>query len=44
EKIDEFIEWLESANIDPTIKSLNEKCLEIKEDSLKYLLYYSATK
>ncbi len=38
EKIDEFIEWLESANIDPTIKSLNEKCLEIKEDSLEYLL------
>ena len=37
EKIDEFIEWLESANIDPTIKSLNEKCLEIKEDSLEYL-------
>ncbi|MTL35048.1 glutamyl-tRNA reductase, partial [Turicibacter sanguinis] len=28
---------LELANIDPTIQSLNEKCLEIKSDSLDYL-------
>lgn len=37
DKIDDFIIWLDSANIDPTIKSLNEKCHEIKEDSLDYL-------
>ena len=36
-KIEEFLQWLELANIDPTIQSLNEKCLEIKSDSLDYL-------
>lgn len=36
-KIEEFLQWLELVNIDPTIQSLNEKCLEIKSDSLDYL-------
>ena len=31
-KIEEFLQWLELANIDPTIQSLNEKCLEIKKN------------
>ena len=37
EKIKEFEIWIESANIDPTIKSLNQKCVEIKEDTLDYI-------
>ncbi len=37
EKIDEFIEWLDSIKIDPTIESLNDKCLEIREDTLEYI-------
>lgn len=37
DRINEFLTWLDTANIDPTIQSLNEKCLEIKKDSLDYL-------
>ena len=37
EKINEFIEWSESIEIDPTIESLNDKCLEIREDTLDYI-------
>lgn len=37
ESIDEFIQWLDSTHIDPTIESLNEKCDEIKEDTLDYI-------
>lgn len=37
EKIIEFIEWLDSSKIDPTIESLNDKCLEIREDTLEYI-------
>ncbi|WP_195941042.1 glutamyl-tRNA reductase [Romboutsia sp. 1001713B170131_170501_G6] len=37
ESIDEFIEWLDSTNIDPTIESLNERCDEIREDTLDYI-------
>ena len=33
-KIDEFVEWLDLTFIDPTIQSLNSKCIEIKEDTL----------
>lgn len=36
-KIDEFIEWEEVSTIDPTIKSLNKKCADIKEDTLDYI-------
>lgn len=36
-KVDEFIEWLDSADIDPTIQSLNEKCFEIRQDTLDYI-------
>ena len=37
DRINEFLTWLDTADIDPTIQSLNEKCLEIKKDSLDYL-------
>lgn len=37
EKIKEFIEWIDSIQIDPTIESLNDKCLEIREDTLDYI-------
>ncbi len=37
ESIDEFVEWLDSTNIDPTIESLNERCDEIREDTLDYI-------
>ena len=37
EKIKEFTEWVESIQIDPTIESLNDKCLEIREDTLDYI-------
>ena len=36
-KIDEFTEWLDLTFIDPTIQSLNSKCIEIKEDTLDYI-------
>ena len=37
EKIQEFITWEEMSDIDPTIKCLNKKCAEIKEDTLEYI-------
>lgn len=36
-KIDELTEWLDLTFIDPTIQSLNSKCIEIKEDTLEYI-------
>ncbi len=36
-KINEFIEWLDLTFMDPTIQSLNSKCIEIKEDTLEYI-------
>ena len=36
-KIDEVTEWLDLTFIDPTIQSLNSKCIEIKEDTLEYI-------
>lgn len=35
--INEFMEWVDSTEIDPTIESLNDKCLEIREDTLDYI-------
>jgi glutamyl-tRNA reductase len=35
--INEFMEWVDSTQIDPTIESLNDKCLEIREDTLDYI-------
>ena len=32
-----FMEWLELTSLDLTIKSLNDRCLEIQENSLNYL-------
>ncbi len=37
EKIEEFKEWLETIKIDPTIQSLNDKCADIREDTLDYI-------
>ncbi|WP_434798445.1 glutamyl-tRNA reductase [Terrisporobacter vanillatitrophus] len=37
EKIKEFIIWQDISNIDPTIQSLNNKCTEIKYDTLDYI-------
>ncbi|QQY79552.1 glutamyl-tRNA reductase [Keratinibaculum paraultunense] len=37
EDVKEFIEWMESIKVDPVLKSLNERCLEIKEDTMKYI-------
>lgn len=37
EKIEEFHEWLETIKIDPTIQSLNDKCSDIREDTLDYI-------
>lgn len=36
-KINEFYEWLDLTFIDPTIQSLNSKCIEIKQDTLEYI-------
>ncbi|MGL6106607.1 glutamyl-tRNA reductase [Romboutsia sp.] len=38
QKIEEFLVWEDSIYIDPTIESLNDKCLEIREDTLDYIL------
>lgn len=37
ESIDEFISWLHMTKIDPTIKSLHERCTEIESDTMNYL-------
>lgn len=37
DSINEFTEWIDSTQIDPTIESLNDKCLEIREDTLDYI-------
>ena len=37
EKIAEFNEWLDTIKIDPTIQSLNDKCSDIREDTLDYI-------
>ena len=37
EKIVEFNEWLDTIKIDPTIQSLNDKCSDIREDTLDYI-------
>ena len=36
-KVIEFIKWLDSSNIDPVIESLNDKYLEIRENTLSYI-------
>lgn len=37
DKVEEFIVWSDSIKVDPVIKSLNEKCKEIEEDTLNYI-------
>ncbi len=37
DKINEFEDWIEVISIDPTIESLNDKCVEIRNDTLNYI-------
>lgn len=37
DNMNEFLEWMKSIKVDPTIKSLNEKCEEIEKDTLEYI-------
>ncbi len=37
ESIEEFQDWMKSIKVDPTIKSLHEKCEEIEKDTLGYI-------
>lgn len=37
DKVEEFNNWLKAIKIDPTIQSLNDKCLDIREDTLDYI-------
>lgn len=37
ESIKDFIEWEELTQTDHTIQSLNDKCMEIREDTLEYI-------
>ena len=36
-KVTEFIKWLDSSNIDPVIELLNDKYLEIRENTISYI-------
>ncbi|HLR34192.1 MAG TPA: glutamyl-tRNA reductase [Tissierellales bacterium] len=35
--VDEFVEWMGSIRVDPVLKSLNERCSDIKEDTMEYI-------
>lgn len=35
--VEEFVEWMGSTRVDPVLKSLNERCLDIKEDTMDYI-------
>lgn len=37
DKIEAFIDWMDALEIDPTIHSLNERCFEIRQDTLDYI-------
>ena len=37
DNMSDFLEWMKSIKVDPTIKSLNEKCEEIEKDTLEYI-------
>lgn len=37
DSISEFINWMKTIKVDPTIKSLNERCLDIEKDTLDYI-------
>lgn len=37
DNITEFIDWMKTIKVDPTIKSLNERCLDIEKDTLDYI-------
>lgn len=35
--VKEFIEWMGSIKVDPVLKSLNERCSDIKDDTIEYI-------
>lgn len=35
--VEEFMKWLEKVKVDPVIKSLNDRCSDIKTDTLDYI-------
>ena len=37
ESMKDFVEWVELTQTDHTIQSLNDKCMEIREDTLEYI-------
>lgn len=37
ENMNEFLDWMKGIKVDPTIKSLNEKCEEIHQDTIDYI-------
>ncbi len=37
EDVEKYIEWINSINVDPVIKSLNQRCMQIKEETMDYI-------
>lgn len=37
DSIDEFYDWMKEIKFDPVIKSLNDRCKEIEQDTLEYI-------
>lgn len=37
DSIDEFYDWIKEIKFDPVIKSLNDRCKEIEDDTLEYI-------
>lgn len=35
--VNEFLEWMGSIRVDPVLKSLNERCLDIKSNTMEYI-------
>lgn len=35
--VEKFINWMESIRVDPVLKSLNERCSDIKKDTMQYI-------
>lgn len=37
EDVEKFMHWISTIKIDPVIKSLNERCISIKDDTMSYI-------
>lgn len=35
--VEKYLKWIESIKVDPMIKSLNQRCTQIKEDTMDYI-------